>query len=70
MQTNKLEFDQKYLETKIQLIIHQINDKDCQRVEFLRGMMAAYCELIENQGWNKKEIKIIFEEKERKVDFK
>ena len=51
------EFHQAEFELKIDTIIQQLSDKDCQRVEFLRGMLSAYKEIIEiRQGWVKKEI--------------
>ena len=37
--------------------VQQLKDKDCQRVEFLRGMLAAYSEIVETrQGWVKKQV--------------
>jgi hypothetical protein len=69
MQTNTIEFSQKNFELTIELIIKQLRDKDCQKVEFLRGMLAAYCEIVEIQGWDKKELKINFEVKEVKKDY-
>jgi hypothetical protein len=57
METNVKEFHQAEFELKIDTIIQQLSDKDCQRVEFLRGMLAAYRELIETrQGWVKKQV--------------
>ncbi len=42
-------------------IIQQLSDKDCQRVEFLRGMLAAYREIVETrQGWVKKQVNDYF----------
>jgi hypothetical protein len=42
METNVKEFHQAEFDLKIDTIIQQLSDKDCQRVEFLRGMLAAY----------------------------
>lgn len=57
METNVKEFHQADFELKIDTIIHQLSDKDCQRVEFLRGMLAAYREIVETrQGWVKKQV--------------
>jgi len=41
------EFHQAEFELKIDTIIQQLSDNDCQRVEFLRGMLSAYKEIIE-----------------------
>lgn len=52
METKVKEFHQSEFELKIDTIIQQLSDKDCQRVEFLRGMLAAYREIVETrQGW-------------------
>ena len=57
METNVKEFHQAEFELKIDTIIQQLSDKDCQRVEFLRGMLAAYREIVETrQGWVKKQV--------------
>lgn len=57
METNVKEFRQAEFELKIDTIIQQLSDKDCQRVEFLRGMLAAYREIVETrQGWVKKQV--------------
>ena len=57
METNVKEFHQAEFELKIATIIQQLRDKDCQRVEFLRGMLAAYSEIVETrQGWVKKQV--------------
>jgi hypothetical protein len=57
METNVKEFYQDEFELKIDSIIQQLSDKDCQRVEFLRGMLAAYREIVETrQGWVKKKV--------------
>ena len=57
METNVKEFHQAEFELKIDTIIQQLRDKDCQRVEFLRGMLAAYSEIVETpQGWVKKKV--------------
>jgi hypothetical protein len=56
METYVKEFHQAEFELKIDTIIQQLSEKDCQRVEFLRGMLAAYREIIETrQGWEKKQ---------------
>ena len=61
METNVKEFHQDEFELKIDTIIQQLSDKDCQRVEFLRGMLAAYREIVETrQGWVKKEVNNFF----------
>ena len=36
------EFSKSEFELKIEEIIEKLSDKDCQRVEFLRGMLAVY----------------------------
>ena len=57
METYVKEFHQDEFELKIDTIIQQLSDKDCQRVEFLRGMLAAYREIVETrQGWVKKQV--------------
>jgi hypothetical protein len=57
METYVKEFHQAEFELKIDWIIEQLSDKDCQRVEFLRGMLAAYREIVETrQGWVKKKV--------------
>lgn len=57
METNVKEFHQDEFEFKIYTIIQQLSDKDCQRVEFLRGMLSAYREIVETrQGWVKKQV--------------
>jgi len=61
METYVKEFHQAEFELKIDTIIQQLSDKDCQRVEFLRGMLAAYREIIETrQGWVKKQVNSYF----------
>jgi hypothetical protein len=61
MKTYVKEFQQFEFELKIDSIIEQLSDKDCQRVEFLRGMLAAYREIVETrQGWVKKEFNDFF----------
>ncbi len=61
METNVKEFHQAEFELKIETIIQQLRDKDCQRVEFLRGMLAAYSEIVETrQGWVKKQVNDYF----------
>ena len=61
MKTYVKEFYQDEFELKIDSIIEQLSDKDCQRVEFLRGMLAAYREIVETrQGWVKKEFNDFF----------
>ena len=61
METNVKEFRQAEFELKIDTIIQQLSDKDCQRVEFLRGMLAAYREIVETrQGWVKKQVNDYF----------
>ena len=61
METNVKEFHQAEFELKIDTIIQQLRDKDCQRVEFLRGMLAAYIEIVETrQGWVKKQVDSYF----------
>ena len=61
METNVKEFYQDEFELKIDTIIEQLSDKDCQRVEFLRGMLAAYREIVETrQGWVKKQVNNYF----------
>ncbi len=57
METYVKEFHQAEFELKIDAIIHELRDKNCQRVEFLRGMLAAYSEIVETrQGWVKKQV--------------
>lgn len=41
----------------IDLIIEQLSDKDCQRVEFLRGKLSTYKELIGVKEWQEYEDK-------------
>jgi len=61
MKTYVKEFYQDEFELKIDSIIEQLSDKDCQRVEFLRGMLAAYREIVETrQGWVKTEFNDYF----------
>ena len=44
-------------EKKYNALLEEIMQKDCQRVEFLRGMLAAYREIVETrQGWVKKQV--------------
>jgi hypothetical protein len=55
MDTYVKEFHRAEFELKIDEIIQQLSDKDCQKVEFLRGMLAAYREIVETRpGWVKK----------------
>ena len=62
METYIKEFYKAEFESKIDEIIEKLSDKDCQRVEFLRGMLAAYREIVENrQGWTKKKIHDYFD---------
>ena len=61
METYVKEFHQAEFELKIDGIIQQLSEKDCQRVEFLRGMLAAFREIIETrQGWIKKQFNDYF----------
>ena len=61
MATYVKEFHKAEFELKIDTIILQLSDKDCQRVEFLRGMLAAYREIVETrQGWVKKQVNDYF----------
>ena len=61
METYVKEFHQAEFKLKIDTIIYQLSDKDCQRVEFLRGMLAAYREIVETrQGWVKKQVNDYF----------
>ena len=61
METNVKEFHEAEFELEIDHIIQQLSDKDCQRVEFLRGMLATYRKLIENrQGWKKQKLNDFF----------
>jgi hypothetical protein len=54
------EFWKVEFERKIDQIIEQLLQKDCQRVEFLRGMLAAYREIVENTKWLEKEVEDYF----------
>jgi hypothetical protein len=57
METNVKEFHKAEFELKIDAIIEQLSDKDCQRVEFLRGMLSVYREIIETrEGWTTKHV--------------
>jgi hypothetical protein len=61
METNVKQFHQSEFELKIDAIIHQLTDKDCQKVEFLRGMLCAYREIIETrEGWITKKVSDYF----------
>lgn len=49
------EFTKSELEAKRLEIINELEKKDCQKVEFLRGMLSAYSELINETKWIVKE---------------
>jgi hypothetical protein len=49
------EFTKSQLEAKKLEIINDLEKKDCQKVEFLRGMLCAYSELINDTKWDVKE---------------
>jgi hypothetical protein len=52
METKVKQFDIREFQSKLDDIIEQLTDKDCQKVEFLRGKLSAYNEIIEEtQGW-------------------
>ena len=55
LETRVKEFTLAEFEQRIDGIIAQLSDKDCTNIEFLRGYLAAYKELIDNTaGWNLK----------------
>lgn len=45
------EFSKDELEFAIKDIVDQLKDKDCQKVEFLRGKLSCLYELLESNGW-------------------
>ena len=45
------EFSKDELEFAIKDIVDQLKDKDCQKVEFLRGKLSCLYELVESNGW-------------------
>ena len=47
METKVKEFDIREFQSKLDDIIEQLTDKDCQKVEFLRGKLSAYKDIIE-----------------------
>ena len=47
------------LEKKIAELTIQLTDKDCQRVEFLRGKLSTYMEIIKEKKWESVERKML-----------
>jgi hypothetical protein len=45
------EFSKDELEFAIKDIIEQLKDKDCQKVEFLRGKLSCLYDFLEKNGW-------------------
>lgn len=44
------------IEKKAQDLWHELMQKDCQRVEFIRGMLSVYTEILkEKKHWEPKE---------------
>ena len=57
MKTYFKEFTQTEFELKIDCIIEELSDKNCNQVQYLRGKLAAYREIVETRtGWKLKEI--------------
>ena len=57
METKVKQFDIREFQSNLDDIIEQLTDKDCQKVEFLRGKLSAYKEIIEDRnGWVTKEV--------------
>ena len=54
MEIGKVFFKDKF-QRDIDSIIEQLSDKDCQRVEFLRGKLSTYKELIGGKEWKEYE---------------
>jgi hypothetical protein len=54
------EIEKRHLETKIAQLTIQLTDKDCQRVEFLRGKLSTYMEIIEETKWKDVERENLF----------
>lgn len=54
MEIGKVFFKYKF-QRDIDSIIEQLSDKDCQRVEFLRGKLSTYKELIGDKEWKEYE---------------
>jgi len=48
------EFGKSELESKKREIISELEKRDCQKVEFLRGMLSVYSELINETKWELK----------------
>ncbi|HBE41231.1 MAG TPA: hypothetical protein DDW27_08515 [Bacteroidales bacterium] len=61
METFVKEFHKAEFEGKAEAIIEQLSDKDCQRVEFLRGMLAAFRQIMDSKGWVAKNANIFFD---------
>ena len=54
---NEAAFFYTEIEKKYNDLLEQIIEKDCQRVEFLRGMISVYKEiLISKSHWENKEV--------------
>lgn len=57
MYTYVKEFHKAEFEDKMGAIIYMLSEMHCENIEFLRGKLAAYNELIEHlPGWEKKEL--------------
>jgi hypothetical protein len=54
------EFRKSQLESKQREIISDLEKRDCQKVEFLRGMLSVYSELINETKWEFREEKNYF----------
>ena len=50
------EISKSSLEHELNEIVDLLSTQDCQRVEFLRGKLAVYKEMIETMDWQEKKI--------------
>ncbi len=55
MENKETELFYNDIENKYREVFEQLIDKDCQKVEFLRGKLSVYSEIIMNQNkWKSK----------------
>ena len=55
-----IQFSKNQIQFEIDNIISELKDRDCQRVEFLRGMLSVYLQILNDKGYTEIEQDTIF----------
>jgi hypothetical protein len=55
-----IQFSKNQIQFEIDNIIFELKDRDCQRVEFLRGMLSVYLQILNDKGYTEIEQNSIF----------